>query len=172
MKLSRYTMLGMVGVGILLIVWIGLMLFSGSSQKKIGPAKEDLTHCPDCGMLLNKAGECPKCMAEEGVEAYRAKRANKGAATNPTIAFVLAAIFVVLVAVHAAVVLRGWSVRGKDEDLYYIHCRKCGRKLRFRERQIGHIGRCPLCQTPIRFPHPEEEGKGNHWVKLVHAIWG
>lgn len=172
MKLSQYTKVGMVAAGLLLVVWIGLVIFRDNSAKKVGPAKEDVTHCPDCGMLLNKAGECPKCLAEEGMEAYRAKRANKGMANSPVLAYLVGGVFVVLVTVYLLTVLRRWYGRDKEEDLYYVHCRKCGRKLRFRERQIGHVGRCPLCQTPVRFPHPEEQTKGNRWVRFVHAIWG
>jgi hypothetical protein len=114
-------------------------------------------------------------MAKEGVEAYRAKRAKEkeGLAGSATIPIILGAIFALLLATHIGINLRAYYTgRGGPEVFYYVHCNGCGRKLRYRDRQIDHLGRCPLCQKPIRFPKPPSAARTNRWAKIAHIVWG
>jgi predicted Zn-ribbon and HTH transcriptional regulator len=175
MKLSRVTKIGMVTVSGLLLVWVALIVFSSTSSTKTGPAQVDPTRCPECGSKYNKAGECPRCMAEEGVEAYRAKRAKKdGFASSPVIPTVLGCLLFLLLATHIGINVRARKKNKKEEVYYHVRCSKCGRKLRYRETQIERLGRCPLCQKPLRFPRPPEKPKVSRWVKIAHVahlIW-
>ena len=173
MKFSRATKIGLAAVGGLLLLWGVVMLFLSGPTKR-GPAFVDTTHCPDCGSLLNKQGECPKCMATEGQDAYRTKRANKGAASSNAIPITLGALFGLLLLTHIGINLRAYYARrGEESDVYYhVRCTKCGRKLRYREKQIEHLGRCPMCQKPIRFPKPPEAARTNHWAKIRQIVWG
>jgi hypothetical protein len=40
----------------------------------------------------------------------------------------------------------------REEPYYYFHCPGCGRKLRYRARQVGHHGMCPRCNQHWTFP--------------------
>jgi hypothetical protein len=44
-------------------------------------------------------------------------------------------------------------LRTKPEEPYYhFRCPGCGRRLRFRERQVGHRGQCSHCGEGLVFP--------------------
>ncbi len=175
MKLSRVTKIGMATVGGLLLLWGALIIFTSTSSTKTGPAQVDPTRCPDCGSKYNQAGECPRCLAEEGVEAYRAKRAKKeGFTSSPVIPTVLGSLFLLLLATHIGIIVRGRAKNQKQEVYYHVRCSKCGRKLRYRDTQIERLGKCPLCQRPLRFPRPPEKPKVSRWMKIAqvaHRIW-
>jgi hypothetical protein len=172
MKFTRVTKISMAAVGTLLLVWIGLIVFTASSSRKLGPAAVNKTTCPDCSSLLNKNGDCPKCMAEMGLDAYRQRNLDKGFSANPIIAIALAVVFGLLLAVHIGINIRARVKAKKVEVYYHVRCTKCGRKLRYRDVQIEHPGKCPICQKPIRFPKPPEKPKINRWVKIAHLVWG
>jgi hypothetical protein len=172
MKLSRATKIGMAAVGGLLLLWGVLMIFIGTSSTRIESGKVDLTHCPDCGSALNKAGECPRCIAELGLEAYREKHTDKGFASSAVIPIALGCLLGLLLATHVGLNLWAYKKGKRPEVYYYVRCTKCGRKLRYRDTQVERLGKCPLCQKPMRFPRPPEKPRPNRWVKIAHLVWG
>jgi DNA-directed RNA polymerase subunit RPC12/RpoP len=170
MKLSRFTVLGMVAVGALLLAWAGLMLFSDSGATKSGPAVVDDYHCPRCGRELPKAyvgtGECPYCQAAEARgEQAPAKTGRRPLAVTAIIPSVLVGLFVILLSTHVVLIYRSRAGRNKPEVFYHVHCGKCGRKLRYRDTQVGKVGACPLCHRPIVFPKPPRVQPAAPWWK-------
>src|ERR1700680_1673645 len=100
MKLSREMKIGLGVLGGLVVLVGGLLIFtfSGSTKTKAGKVSE--TTCPDCGSQLNKLGECPKCTAQEGLEPYRAKRAQTGLAYSPVIPIIVVSLLCLLATVY------------------------------------------------------------------------
>jgi hypothetical protein len=47
-----------------------------------------------------------------------------------------------------------------------MYCTKCRRRLRYRQRQIGHFAQCPLCGKPIIFPKPRMQAPESRWRKV------
>lgn len=166
MKLSRATKYGIAGLGVVLLLCLGLTIFATSGSTK-STAIVDPTVCEYCGKKLNKSGECSKCMAEMGAEKYRAKRESKNWYNSPAIATSIISILCVLIAVHIGLTLWKLSKRKKAEVFFHVHCKKCGRKLRYRESQINRLGKCPLCQKALHFPQPLVEPKPSVWKKLT-----
>jgi hypothetical protein len=67
----------------------------------------------------------------------------------------------VVVAVAATVVaLSAWaylrSRQPKEELYFHFRCPGCKRRLRYREKQVGHRGSCSHCKTNITFPPMRE----------------
>lgn len=171
MKLSQAQKYALSGVGLVLLVTVALVIFATSGEKKTGPVA-DPTVCEYCGNKLNKSGECSKCIGEMGQKEYRAKRDSKNWYNSPVIAITVIALLGLLVFVHLSLtVWKFW--RRKREDMLSLHvrCFKCGRKLRYRSSQINHMGRCPLCQTSIRFPEPIEMPRPTVWGRLRSINW-
>lgn len=63
--------------------------------------------------------------------------------------------------VAAAVVAAGglgfWLLRrgrapAGDGDFYHFRCPGCKRRLRYQNRQVGHLGKCANCGRAITFP--------------------
>ena len=42
--------------------------------------------------------------------------------------------------------------RNKEEPVYHFRCPSCRRRLRYRERQVGHAGCCSHCGQHFTFP--------------------
>jgi DNA-directed RNA polymerase subunit RPC12/RpoP len=151
LKLSAVTRWGMVATGAMLLVWLGLTLFA-SGDTRSGPATMDRGKCPSCGRPLSRqaqmSGECPYCAMEEGGKSKRTQGKDAPGTTIPT---VLISVLVVLAGVHLFSLYRRRPA-AVEEALYYHNCHKCGRKLRYRERQVGNLARCPMCHQLLRFP--------------------
>jgi transcription initiation factor IIE alpha subunit len=68
----------------------------------------------------------------------------------------------IIVAVAAAVLLLAgaaflvWRSRARraaqDEAVHHFLCPGCGRRLRFRAKQVGHKGQCSHCGKDLVFP--------------------
>jgi hypothetical protein len=170
MKMTRLTRIGMAALGVGLLAWVGLMLLT-TGDTKTGPAVVDEGKCPECGRDLPRSvrdagGECPFCKLEgKSVDVGKA-RAGPSLLRGPTIPFAVGGAFVLLLLVHAVFLVRHRAGSQKEEVIYYINCRKCGRRLRYRERQAGRIAKCPLCQTVVLFPKPQEVPRGR-WPRLL-----
>jgi hypothetical protein len=170
MKLSRTAKYGIAGIGLVLLLCIGLLIYATSGSKKIGPVV-DPTKCEFCGNQLNKNGDCAKCMSELGPEKYRAKRQSKDLANSPLIASIVIGFLCLLATVYMGFVLGKYLRRKKADVFYNTRCPKCGRKLRYRDSQVDRLGKCPLCQKPIRFPKPDLPPKPTVWSKLRGLTW-
>ncbi|HTU19611.1 MAG TPA: hypothetical protein VMG10_16240 [Gemmataceae bacterium] len=175
MKLSRGNQLLLGGAGIVLLLVIGLIVFATSGSNKIEKIK-DPNVCEFCGRKFPKSKICLTCMAEMGREEYEARRARKEWYNSPAIATAVISVLCVLILIHISILL--WKRRGrkKAEVEYHTRCKKCGRKLRYRESQINRLGKCPLCQKPLVFPKPPDVVKmrASPWVKIVkiaRAVW-
>jgi predicted Zn-ribbon and HTH transcriptional regulator len=174
MKPTRVTTIGLIVLGVALLAWLVLTLASGGSTKTAAAKMTD-NRCPNCGRELPRgaaaSGECPFCAVEGGSEKARFKRETSLAA-KPVIPIALFGLFLLLLGLHVVVVLRTRTGGKRVEVLHHVNCQKCGRRLRYRPSQIGHLAKCPLCQKPILFPKPTEAEKGKRWLKIVHAVWG
>jgi predicted amidophosphoribosyltransferase len=165
MKLSRAAIYSIAGLGVVLLLCIGLTVYAVSGSTKIGPVV-DTTKCEFCGTKLNKSGECSRCISELGQEKYRAKRESKNWYNSPLIASIVIGSLGALAAVHIGLALRMFWRRRKVEVFFHTRCPKCGRKLRYREAQAERLGKCPLCQNPMRFPKPVLPPKPSMWSKF------
>jgi hypothetical protein len=171
MKLSRSHQLILGAAGLVLLLVIGLIVFATSGSTKIAKVA-DPNVCEFCGRLLPASKECLTCIGEMGRDAYEAKRERKYWYNSPLIATVVISLLCVLVLSHISILL--WRHRGrqKAEVYYHTRCKKCGRKLRYRESQANRLGKCPLCQKPLIFPKPPEAPKVSRWVKIRDMVWG
>jgi hypothetical protein len=64
-------------------------------------------------------------------------------------------IALALAAVAAVVGGFVWWARTRspaEGEVYYFRCPGCRRRLRYRERQVGHQGACSNCGQKITFP--------------------
>lgn len=57
-----------------------------------------------------------------------------------------ALISVILLAV------RFWPKKQVEDPSHLFNCPGCKRKLRYRESQVGHKGKCPQCGKALVFP--------------------
>ena len=174
MKPTRFTTIGLIVLGVALVAWLVLLLASGG-KTRTEAAKGADNRCPNCGRELPRgaAGECPYCAMEHGADKAKLKRDTSFAA-RPVIPITLFSVFCLLLAVHVLVSLRNRAGGKKEEASHHVNCQKCGRRLRYRPSQIGHLGKCPLCQKPLMFPKPAEGVKTiwGRWLKIVQAVWG
>lgn len=175
MKLTRNVKYGIASVGFLLILIFGLTIYSATRDTKT-KAIVDPTVCEYCGAKLSKGGECSKCISEQGLEQYRAKRESKKGYNNPLLAAIIVSLLAVLVLVHVGLIVHAYFHRKKTDVYYHVRCPKCGRKLRYRSTQVDRLGRCPLCQKSIRFPQPPEMSKPSKWreiswQKIRQIVW-
>jgi DNA-directed RNA polymerase subunit RPC12/RpoP len=65
---------------------------------------------------------------------------------------------IVLVAGAAFVVIRIRS-RPKETVFLYFKCNRCKRRLKYKESQAGHKGKCPQCSNTLTFPIPPPRPK-------------
>jgi hypothetical protein len=172
MKTSLLTKVGMAAVGVLLLGWLGLTLFTGSESTQSGPAELDDKHCPVCGRELPRGaqatGVCPYCELEKGPGAGNLaaakRRGGAAVAGSPVVPAALIALFGVLLTAHVVFLVRGRLAREREVPRHVMHCAKCGRKLSYRDSQVGRFGRCPICHRPIIFPRPESEAPRGGWL--------
>lgn len=170
MKLCRAAKLGLAGLSLVLLLCIGLLLFANSASKK-SAARVDPTVCEYCRGPLNKQGDCSRCMVEMGPTKYRARRESKNWYNSPLIASLLIGLLCILASIHIGYLLYQFTRRKKGVVVYHVRCTKCGRKLRYRDSQIEHMGRCPICQKPICFPKPIQTPNSSKWQKLSGLSW-
>jgi hypothetical protein len=172
MKLSQNVKYGLAALGFLFVILFGLLIFASTTGKKVGERQQDPNVCEFCGKALGKSGECLPCKAEMGPEVYQSKRDSKYWYNSPVIPTTIITLLCLLALVYIALRLGKINWKRTGDVYYYIRCTKCGRKLRYREAQINHAGRCPLCHKPILFPKPSEENSETTWRKIVHYVWG
>jgi predicted RNA-binding Zn-ribbon protein involved in translation (DUF1610 family) len=170
MKLSRVTVIGMVVVGVLFAASLAALLIPQFQTTKTAAVTDD-KHCPVCGRELpswaQKAGECPYCKAEgrDGdIKLYR--EGGSSLVLRLAIPIALVCGFVILLSTHIVLLVRARVVMKPDEVIYHMYCTKCRRKLRYRDRQIGRLGRCPMCGKPIIFPKPRQLAPESKWGKM------
>jgi predicted RNA-binding Zn-ribbon protein involved in translation (DUF1610 family) len=175
MKPSRFTIIGMAVFGAVLLVWLAFLVYTLTQPTRTSTAVDE-QHCPVCGRELprwaQKAKQCPYCQAEGRDLDISNARAGGSLFSRPIIPIGLVCGFVILLGVHVFLQLRARALKKPEEAVYHMYCTKCRRKLRYRERQIGHFGRCPLCGKPILFPKPRQLaplsgwGKMKRWLKI------
>jgi hypothetical protein len=171
LKISKAQKYSLGGIGLVLLATVALLIFSASGEKKTGPVA-DPTVCEYCGNKLNKSGECPKCIAEMGLKPYQAKRESKNWYNSPVVAYTIISLLALLVVIHLGLTLWKWFQRKRESTLNLtLRCFKCGRKLRYRSSQIGHMGKCPLCLTPMRFPEPIDMPRPTLWARVRSINW-
>jgi hypothetical protein len=167
-KLSRFTIFGMVGLGVLFLAWIGLTFFAESESKRTEAIVKDEKRCPTCNRPLTQGAiernVCPFCLLEQGEEAAKIRK-DRSFASSKAIPITLASVLVLLLVANIAVAMRGRLKQAKEEIYFHYNCPKCRRRLRYRERQIGSLARCPLCERPIVFPKPAAWPE-TRWTKL------
>jgi hypothetical protein len=64
-------------------------------------------------------------------------------------------IIIILVVLGGAVAGYVWWSRTRDsaeEETYHFRCPGCRRRLRYRQRQVGHKGQCSHCHQELVFP--------------------
>ena len=175
MKLSRATKWSITALGLLLLLFLGLTIYATTGSTKTKPVVNPNV-CEYCGGQLNKNRECTKCIGELGLEKYRAKRESKYWYNSPVVATTIITLLCVLILVHIGLNWRKFAWRKKAEAFYHVNCRKCGRKLRYRESQINRLGKCPMCQKTLHFPQPIAEPRTSIWQKISlrkiwHTVW-
>jgi hypothetical protein len=174
MRTTRVTKLGMAALAAGLLAWVVLMLLTGG-ETKTGAVQDD-RHCPKCGRDLPRAvqesgGECPFCKAEgRNVAAGHGSGGGAALLRGPAVPAALVCAFVALLLVHAVFLVRHRAGAGREEEIYYVNCRKCERRLRYRKRQAGHLAKCPACLTVIVFPRLSEAPKSPWPARLFEKL--
>jgi predicted Zn-ribbon and HTH transcriptional regulator len=144
-------------VGVAFLAWLSVTLITGSQSKRKKALVTDPNRCPVCGRELPSGyrgtGKCPYCQIEHASDPESAASESTPSAIIPII---LISAFCLLLGIHATLFVRARISSEREEVLYYTECRKCHRRIRYRESQIGKIALCPLCKKPIFFPKPEE----------------
>jgi len=107
-------------------------------------------------------------LLEQGEEAAKIRK-ERSFATSKAVPITLVSVLALLFAANIILALRGRQKQVKEETFFYYWCPKCNRKLRYRERQIGSLARCPLCERPIVFPRPADMPE-KHWTKLRRLL--
>ena len=160
---SRYTRIGLIVIAVALVVWLGLLVGGVFEPKKLGVKQVDPNRCPHCNHALTayakQTGECLFCKGELPGK-------DKGSVVgNRVVPGVLIGLFVVLLTINIVMFIRS-RIRAPGEEFFYqTNCRKCGRKVRFRERQCGQIAKCPICRQLMRFPEAPEKPPGP-WTRM------
>jgi DNA-directed RNA polymerase subunit RPC12/RpoP len=107
-------------------------------------------------------------LLEQGEEAAKIRK-ERSFATSKAVPIALVSVLALLLAANILFALRGRRKQVKEETFFHYWCPKCGRKLRYRERQIGRLARCPLCERPIVFPKPAGM-PATRWTKLRRLL--
>jgi hypothetical protein len=176
MKMTRMTTIILIALGVVLLAWVGLTLLTNADTKS-APAAADDRHCPECGRELPKAvrdsgGDCPFCKAQGKTVNVAQRRAGSPILRGPAVPAALVGVVLALLLVHMAFLVRN-RVRGRREEvIYHTNCRKCMRKLRYRDGQAGQLAKCPVCRTLIRFPQPDEGPRSRWPTALLGKILG
>lgn len=157
-ELSKFTKISLGATGVLGLAWLALTLFTGEEPKKSAAARVDPSQCPDCGRPLTReaktTGVCPFCKMEDPtMQKKKARTAGStGGINSRSVAVGIVSAFVLLLVANVAVIVRAKLAKKPDDSLYYMNCRKCDRRVRYRERQAGVLARCPNCLALIKFP--------------------
>jgi predicted Zn-ribbon and HTH transcriptional regulator len=158
MKMSRLTKIGMGVVGGAFLVWLCVTLLTAGQSKKKTALVTDPTRCPVCGRELPNGyqgtGKCPYCEMEHMADPQSG--AASESTTSPVIPIILVSAFCLLLAIHVTLFVRARISGEREEVLFHTECRKCHRRIRYRESQIGKVALCPLCKKPVFFQKPEE----------------
>jgi hypothetical protein len=166
-RLPRWTWIGMIVVGVALLVWLVLVLLGVfDPPTRVGEKKIDPNRCPACNAPLSpfakEKGECLLCHAD--LPGARKTAAQQVA--NKYVPAVLIGVFSILLVVNVALAVRAWARQNQPEVIYHMNCGKCGRKIRYRPKQIGQCAQCPLCRKWVRFAEPPPEEPKGMWVTL------
>ena len=152
----------------LFVAWMGLTFFAESESKRTEAVVSEQKRCPTCSRPLSQTAiernVCPYCLLEQGEEAAKIRK-ERSFATSKAIPITLVSVLALLLVANIIFALRGRQKQVKEETYFYYWCPKCSRKLRYRERQIGSLARCPLCERPIVFPKPAGM-PDTRWTKL------
>lgn len=65
-----------------------------------------------------------------------------------TLIYIFLALVVVGVVAYLVLHLR----KPKEEPFFHFRCPGCKRRIRYRERQVGHTGVCSHCGQSLTFP--------------------
>jgi uncharacterized paraquat-inducible protein A len=162
LSFSRWTKISLIVVGVLLVGWVGVML-SGvlDPPKSTRLQQTDPNRCPHCNHPLTAyAKQQGVCLFCKGDLPGKETPGRGGGA----ISGVLIGLFVVLLLTNVILFVRSrMRMKKEDEDYYHTYCKKCGRKVRFREQQCGQIAKCPTCRQLMRFPEAPDKRPG---------VWG
>jgi Zn finger protein HypA/HybF involved in hydrogenase expression len=177
MKMTRLTRIGIAALAVAFLVWGGVALLS-PPPTKIAAEKDD-RRCPECGhelplVIQENGGECPYCQAQgKSVKVGKSLGGGSSITHGPAIPIALVSALVVLLGIHGYFMIRRRAAAAKvEEDIYYVNCRKCARKLRYRESQVGRLAKCPICRTLIRFPQLPEESQRRGLGRLLGKLVG
>jgi hypothetical protein len=170
MNTSRWTIIGIGAISLMLAAWVGLYFFSANadSNTRTQGAVTDPTKCPICGRPLSKQSRgdiCSACKAEG-----RTLPGQKSLLGGATVPVALISMMVILAGIHLGRFFWKHRQENKAEVVCYIECPKCHRRLRYREAQIGKPGKCPLCGRPMIFPVPEYEPKPSAWSRIRQLL--
>jgi hypothetical protein len=163
-KFSRLTWIGMILVGIVAAGWLVILMTGVLEPKRIGEKQVDPNRCPHCNHPLTRyvkeSGTCLYCKGDlPGKE--------KGPGTgSKAIAVSLVSLFVVLLVTNVAMLIRSLKRAKVEEEYFVTNCKKCSRKVRFRESQCGQIAKCPTCKQLMRFPEAPEKPRGV-WTRMT-----
>jgi hypothetical protein len=155
-----------------LVIWLILTISVASSSTRTERAviakNDGRPRCPECGREIPSAGaDCPFCQLN--VEGTKGKGKSGGIrARNWRVPATLLGTFLTMLAVYLGLLYRRRRLTIKEEALFHMHCRKCSRKIRYRESQIGRPALCPICRSPILFPKPA--GLKPRWGERIR-LW-
>jgi uncharacterized paraquat-inducible protein A len=180
---SRWPLIALGVVGGALLIWLTLEMTGVFEPPKriAGPneqeKKVDPNRCPQCNAPLSKyareKGECLLCNAK--LENEEDKSISKTVAW--VVPPVLIGVFSVLLVINLGLFTykRVRQKNNGEEVFHHITCRKCDRRIRYRDRQVNQFARCPLCKSIVRFPAPPLEltrwGKVRAWVIARLPRW-
>ena len=73
---------------------------------------------------------------------------------DTTTLVIIAGVVIVLVGAGAGIGFMRWKAqsKAKADEFHHFRCPGCGRKLRYRVRQVGNKGQCSHCGHNIVFP--------------------
>ena len=163
-KKNRFTTIALAALAVGLLAWVVLWV-STEPPKKLTGTKEDRL-CAECKNpvppgILQTGGECPYCEAK-GKHVLVGKGSNDPSIwRGPGIPIALLVMSALLLVVHAFFLVRK-RLALREEEIYVTSCRKCSRRLRYRQKQAGQVARCPACRTVVFFPKidPEPQRRG------------
>jgi predicted amidophosphoribosyltransferase len=144
----------------LLIVGVTVALMWPARRPKLDPKDLHYMYCPACERDWEYKAEkfsqgCQRC----GGPLEGTKESIKTAGARPSPYSKLFAV-VLLELVVAMGVIVALSSRGGEREVEYLYtrCPKCNQKLRYREEQIGNIGKCRRCLQTFAFPEKDPNG--------------
>lgn len=161
--LSRYWRYGFAAVLLVVAVALSCVLWPREDGADLASSGKPLyLWCPKCGYEIacqqgqeNQTFPCPVCQ-EAGVMLRLTATSHGGQAggVSPYVSVGLVDA-TALLAIALLFFAHRRQVKDEEELLYFIHvCKKCRRRLRYLDRQVGHFGQCPACRNPFIFPEP------------------